>query len=302
IDSGAFSQIILNQIAARAHFIVILTPSALERCNEPHDWLRQEIEHALDLKRNIVPLMFDRFDFRNAQPYLTGKLSLLQQYNALEVPVAYFEEAMGRLQTRFLNVSLDVVIHPTPPENVAEVERKIEVADSLPVPTENQLTAEQYFERALNRSESDYEGKIADYTEIIRLNPEFTEVYLARGSNRHNTGDYEGEIADYTEAIRLGSEHFGVYNNRGEAYFIKGDYAKAGKDFEKAIMSFPECPMSTGGLAIAYHALDYIPRALDLWRQLIAKDERYKDADWTGKHFNWRSELIEEARKLIAKL
>ncbi|MBN1563236.1 MAG: toll/interleukin-1 receptor domain-containing protein, partial [Anaerolineae bacterium] len=33
IDSGAFDQVILNQIAARAHFVVILTPSALERCD-----------------------------------------------------------------------------------------------------------------------------------------------------------------------------------------------------------------------------------------------------------------------------
>ncbi|HRF97930.1 MAG TPA: toll/interleukin-1 receptor domain-containing protein, partial [Aggregatilineales bacterium] len=33
IDSGKFDDIILNQIKARAHFIVILTPSALERCD-----------------------------------------------------------------------------------------------------------------------------------------------------------------------------------------------------------------------------------------------------------------------------
>ena len=59
IDAGSFERIILNQIAARAHFIVILTPSALERCAEPGDWLRREIEYALENKRNIVPLMFE---------------------------------------------------------------------------------------------------------------------------------------------------------------------------------------------------------------------------------------------------
>jgi hypothetical protein len=35
--------------------LVLLTPSALERCGEPGDWLRSEIEVALDSKRNIVP-------------------------------------------------------------------------------------------------------------------------------------------------------------------------------------------------------------------------------------------------------
>src|SRR5215510_13741316 len=72
IDSGLFERIILNQIAARAHFIVILTPSALERCADPNDWLRREIEYALEMKRNIVPLMFDRFSFDDVQKYLVG--------------------------------------------------------------------------------------------------------------------------------------------------------------------------------------------------------------------------------------
>src|SRR5262245_10957602 len=94
IDAGSFERIILNQIVARGHFIVILTPSALERCAEPGDWLRREIEYALDNERNIVPLMFDSFNYSDVQKYLTGKLSVLPRYNSLEVPSAYFEEAM----------------------------------------------------------------------------------------------------------------------------------------------------------------------------------------------------------------
>src|SRR5438445_551600 len=55
IASGDFESVILGNIRARAHFIVLLTPSALERCSEPSDWLRREIEEALEIKRNIVP-------------------------------------------------------------------------------------------------------------------------------------------------------------------------------------------------------------------------------------------------------
>ena len=50
IVSGDFESIILENIRARAHFLVLLTPSALERCTDPGDWLRREIE-----TRNIVP-------------------------------------------------------------------------------------------------------------------------------------------------------------------------------------------------------------------------------------------------------
>ena len=33
LDSGAFESVILENIRARAHFLVLLTPSALQRCN-----------------------------------------------------------------------------------------------------------------------------------------------------------------------------------------------------------------------------------------------------------------------------
>jgi hypothetical protein len=63
IASGDFEQVILENIKARAHFVVLLTPSALERCSEPGDWLRREIEAALATGRNMVPLFLEGFSF-----------------------------------------------------------------------------------------------------------------------------------------------------------------------------------------------------------------------------------------------
>lgn len=92
IDAGAFDQIILSQIKARAHFVLILTPSALERCSEPGDWLRTEIETAIDYKRNIVPLMMEGFNYSSPaiRQHLTGKLEFLSHYNSLEFPRGFF--------------------------------------------------------------------------------------------------------------------------------------------------------------------------------------------------------------------
>src|SRR6476619_7562018 len=77
IASGNFETVILENIRARAHFLVLLTPAALERCDDPNDWMRREIEAALDSKRNIVPLMLAGFDFgtRATARQLTGKLA-----------------------------------------------------------------------------------------------------------------------------------------------------------------------------------------------------------------------------------
>jgi hypothetical protein len=73
IASGDFEQVILENIRARAHFLVLLTPSALERVNQPNDWLRREIETALEHRRNIVPLMLEGFDF--ATPSIGNSLT-----------------------------------------------------------------------------------------------------------------------------------------------------------------------------------------------------------------------------------
>ena len=114
ISSGDFEQIIIGNIKARAHFIVILTPYALDRCNQPGDWLRREIETALVEKRNIIPLFFDGFSFGkpSVSKMLTGELDTLKKYNGLDVPGGYFDRAMERLREKYLNITLDAVLHP----------------------------------------------------------------------------------------------------------------------------------------------------------------------------------------------
>lgn len=145
IPSGDFEQLIVSNIKARAHFILILTPTALDRCSEPRDWLRREIETAMDEKRNIIPLFFDGFSFDSptVAEKLTGKLADVKRYNGLDVPSGYFPEAMERLHTRYLNVPLSAVLHPVSTEvkkavkeeksaaNKALVEQKEEIKELI---------------------------------------------------------------------------------------------------------------------------------------------------------------------------
>jgi hypothetical protein len=113
IASGDFETVILENIRARAHFLVLLTPTALERCSDPKDWMRREIEAALESQRNIVPLMLAGFDFNTAATasQLTGRLAALKKYNGLPIPKGYFSPAMERLRNKFLNVPVEAVLH-----------------------------------------------------------------------------------------------------------------------------------------------------------------------------------------------
>jgi tetratricopeptide (TPR) repeat protein len=235
IDSGQFDTIILNQIAARGHFLLILTPGTLERCNEPNDWLRREIEEAMDLGRNIVPLLCNNFTFNGQDAYLTGKLAGLSRLNGLNVPHDYFDAAMERLRSRFLKDPVYGTVRLAPAAEQRKVDAKVAEIAAQPAPTQRELSAEDYFSRGLKRDKSDYDGKIADYTEAIRLNPNYSTVYYNRGVAYNDKGDLDSAIGDYNQAIRLNPDYGIAYINRGVAHRAKGDFDTAITDYNQAI-------------------------------------------------------------------
>jgi TIR domain/TPR repeat/Tetratricopeptide repeat len=268
IGSGDFERVILENIRARAHFVVLLTPSALERCGDQGDWLRREIETALETKRNIVPLMLEGFSFSTPSiaSQLTGKLAALSQYNALEFPPPrFFDYAMRELREKFLNVPLDAVFHPAsaPARRAAETQKA--AASAAPEVGKPELTfqewfekgfnpadlddairlrpdaAEVYFERGATRSrKSDLDGALRDYGEAIRLKPDYAEAYCSRGTARSYKGDLDGALKDYAEAIRLNPNLALAYFNRGAARYNKGDFDGARKDYAEAIRLNPD--------------------------------------------------------------
>src|ERR1700683_2871216 len=239
INAGDFESVILENIKARAHFVVLLTPSALERCGEPGDWLRREIETALEVKRNIIPLMLENFDFGapGIGSQLTGDLEALKAYKGLRVPPEYFLEAMGRLRDKYLNMPLDAVLHPASRSaKQAAVDQKVAAASAPPV-QEDELTAQEWFERG--RSAIDLDEKIRCYTEAIRLRPDSANAFYNRGIALSNKGDIEGTLADYNEALRLEPNYSAAFNNRGRVRHDCGDIEGALQDYNEALRLQP---------------------------------------------------------------
>src|SRR5579871_1576547 len=61
-----FDTMMLNQIAARPYFLLVLRPKTLDRCVEPNDGLLRQIEHAMKLNRVIIPIATEDFSFDDA--------------------------------------------------------------------------------------------------------------------------------------------------------------------------------------------------------------------------------------------
>lgn len=120
---------------------MLLTPSTLERCSDPADLFRREIETAIDVQRNIVPIMLDGFEFGapGIDSELWATLPTLMQYNGLLVYPAYFSEAMGRLREKYLNIQLDTVLHPVSSAAERATQDEQAAAVNLPPVTEQEL-------------------------------------------------------------------------------------------------------------------------------------------------------------------
>lgn len=273
IDQGQFDTIILNQIKARPYFLVILSPGCLDRCAQPGDWLRREIEFAIAQARMIVPVTADSFDWKTAEHLLTGGLSELGRYNGVRVPYDYFDAAMDKLRDRFL-VPVDVPTTPVPAADRPAVTRKQDEADVQPPVTEAQWQAQRCFDQGNNHYDGgrldralalydealrldpafaqaygnrgnvralsgDLAGAAADYTQVIALDPDDARTYYNRGSIRADQGDLAGAIADYTEALRLDPDDADTYLNRGLARAEQGDIAGAVADYSDVIRLNP---------------------------------------------------------------
>ncbi|MBD2461430.1 caspase family protein [Oscillatoria sp. FACHB-1407] len=101
-------------------------------------------------------------------------------------------------------------------------------------PTES-LTAEEFFNRGLEKSRvGNKQGAIANYTDAIRLKPDYAKAYAGRGVAKRALGDYQGAIEDYNEAIRLKPDYADDYNNRGAAKLALGDNQGALADYREA--------------------------------------------------------------------
>jgi hypothetical protein len=102
LDNGAFDQLVLREISRRAHFVLVLSRGALERCAEPDDWLRREIEEALATGRNLVPILEAGFSFSAEAKWLPESLRDLPRFNGIPLYHYYFDAAMETLRRRFL--------------------------------------------------------------------------------------------------------------------------------------------------------------------------------------------------------
>ena len=96
LRSGDFNTKLYSVIEECADFILILSPNALNRCQNEDDWVRREVEYALERGKNIIPVMLRGFEFPENLP---PSLEQLRFKNGILASTEFFEAFIQKLQT-----------------------------------------------------------------------------------------------------------------------------------------------------------------------------------------------------------
>ena len=81
----------------------------------------------------------------------------------------------------------------------------------------------------------DHDKAIADFDEVIRLEPKNASAYNNRGNARNEKGDADGAIDDFNTAVKHNARYASAYFNRANALAAKGEGTRALKDYDTAI-------------------------------------------------------------------
>jgi tetratricopeptide (TPR) repeat protein len=174
INSGRFETVILNEIGRRDRFVVLLTSDTCSRLGSPSDWGRRELERALELKKNVVPVLLEGARLEDVSPAVPLKEQLLA-LNACPLPFALFIEATNTLYERYLS-------NPT----IGELEIR---------------TAEEYFNKGCDAQQREHWVEAEQWYEQavgLRRRPEYL---LGLSVAKHNQGRNEEALNDLDAAI-----------------------------------------------------------------------------------------------------
>lgn len=150
-----------------------------------------------------------------------------------------------------------------------------------------------HFNRAIAYDrKGDRDSAIADYDEVIRINPNQVGAYNNRGTLRQNKKDYDGAIRDFTEAIRRDPKYVFAPNNRGIAYTNTGDYEAAIRDFDHALRLDPGYTVVYYNRGEVYEKKGDLDRARADYTATLALPQKYSNGQWAH----------DAARKALARL
>jgi CHASE2 domain-containing sensor protein len=96
LGPGIFDARLLEEIEHAPNFIVILSPGSLDQGHGKDDWLLKEIGHAIQARRNVIPILKDGFVLP-AHESLPPEVADLPRFNGVIYSHLRFDDAIDEL-------------------------------------------------------------------------------------------------------------------------------------------------------------------------------------------------------------
>ncbi len=218
-------------------YLVSANSLASENCN-------RELAEALNANIKVIPIILESCDWQNHQ------LSDFQVLPDKGKPINGWENENEGWQSTAAGIRK--VIH--------KMQTQITSLSDIP---QEEILAKLEFERGnflmvLGRIEE----SIKAYSDVIELNPSYSEAYNNRGVVYADKGEYNRSIKDFNTAINLNSNDFFAYNNRGNTYSAIGKFDKAIEDLNTAIDLKPDYSHAYNNRGNAYRQKEEFEKAL----------------------------------------
>lgn len=94
LRAGKFNEKIFQVIDNCTDVIVVLPENGLDRCKNDDDWVRKEVAYAINVKKNIIPIMMRNFEFPKD---LSEDINELRNFNGISANMEYFEASFSKL-------------------------------------------------------------------------------------------------------------------------------------------------------------------------------------------------------------
>lgn len=104
LRAGPFNTKLYEAIDSCENFLLVLPPNSLDRCSAENDWLRLEIEHAINQKKNIIPILMNGFEFTDKLP---TSLQVLPFFNGVQPSREYFDATIEKIISMLRGVNFD---------------------------------------------------------------------------------------------------------------------------------------------------------------------------------------------------
>jgi len=114
--------------------------------------------------------------------------------------------------------------------------------------------------------------------EMVRDKAMTSELYVWRGNTYYNKKEYDKAIADYDEVIKINPNSEIAFLNRGLAWVANKEYNKAIADFDKVIEINPHSARAYFNRASVLRVLNDYDKAIVDYDRAIEIDSEYADA------------------------